>query len=118
FGGTSCAAPLWAAFTALVNQQRQSTQMSVLGFANPTLYAIAKTSEATNYHDITVGNNYFYQASVGYDNASGWGSFNGANLFASLTNSSPAVPTVSITSPTNGSTVRGTITITATATDS
>lgn len=118
YGGTSCAAPLWAAFTALVNQQRLSTQMPVLGFANPPLYALAKTSEATDYHDITVGNNYFYQASVGYDNASGWGSFNGANLFAGLTNSSPVVPTVNITSPINQSTVGGTITITATATDS
>lgn len=118
YGGTSCAAPLWAAFTALVNQQRLSTQMSALGFANPSLYAMAKTSEATDYHDITVGNNYFYQATVGYDNASGWGSFNGANLFASLTNSSPIVPTVSITSPANGSSVGGTITIRATATDS
>ena len=90
FGGTSCAAPLWAAFTALVNQQRQASQMPVLGFANPPLYAIGTTatSQAVDYHDITMGNNLFYQAGPGYDNASGWGSFNGANLFAGLTQSS------------------------------
>lgn len=118
YGGTSCAAPLWAAFTALVNQQRMSTQMSALGFANPVLYSIAKAAEAANFHDITLGNNYFYKASSGYDNASGWGTFNGANLFASLTNSSTPGPTVSITSPANGSSVSGTITIAANATDS
>ena len=87
YGGTSCAAPLWAAFTALVNQQRQAAQMSVLGFANPPLYAIGTTAalQTVDYHDITTGNNLFYQAGPGYDNASGWGSFNGANLFAGLT---------------------------------
>jgi hypothetical protein len=35
-----------------------------------------------------MGNNLYYPAGKGYDNASGWGSFNGANLFESLTNSS------------------------------
>ena len=36
-GGTSAAAPLWAAFTALVNQQRGLNGLTTtLGFANPT----------------------------------------------------------------------------------
>jgi kumamolisin len=117
YGGTSCAAPLWAAFTALVNEQRQSAQMPTLGFANPTLYSIASVSEATDYHDITSGNNLYYQAGPGYDNATGWGTFNGGNLFASLTQTSPDVPSVNITSPTNGSTVSGILTIAATASD-
>ncbi len=117
YGGTSCAAPLWAGFTALVNQQRQAAQMSTLGFANPSLYTLAASQETTDYHDITMGNNLFYQAGTGYDNATGWGSFNGSNLFASLTHSSTDTPTVSITSPTNGATVSGTITITANASD-
>jgi kumamolisin len=119
YGGTSCAAPLWAAFTALVNEQRQAAAMSVLGFANPPLYTIGTTaaSQTLDYHDITVGNNLFYQAGPGYDNASGWGSFNGANLFASLTQSSTDIPSVSITSPANGATVSGTINITANASD-
>lgn len=119
YGGTSCAAPLWAAFTALVNQQRQAVQMSPLGFANPTLYALGKSqATATDYHDITTGNNYVYQAGPGYDNATGWGSYNGANLFASLTNSAPTAVSVNITSPSNGATVSGIINVTATATAS
>ena len=43
-----------------------------------------------NFNDVTNGNNLFYSAGKGYDNASGWGSFHGANLFASLTNGAPA----------------------------
>lgn len=87
FGGTSCAAPLWAAFTACVNQQLAANQQPSLGFANPKLYAIgAGGNYNADFHDITVGNNLYYNATMGYDNASGWGSFNGANLFASLIN--------------------------------
>ncbi len=86
YGGTSCAAPLWAAFTACVNQSLVNANQPVLGFANPRLYAIANgMSYAMDFHDVTTGNNLHYNAGVGYDNASGWGSFNGANLYASLT---------------------------------
>lgn len=93
YGGTSCAAPLWAAFTARVNQQRAANSLSPLGFANPPLYAIASgASYAADFHDVTTGNNLVYSAHVGYDNATGWGSFNGINLFDNLTNSSPTPP--------------------------
>jgi kumamolisin len=93
YGGTSCAAPLWAAFTACINQERVASQKPVLGFANPLLYAIGLGSSYTvNFHDITSGNNLNYSAGIGYDNASGWGSFNGANLFSSLTGSLPPPP--------------------------
>lgn len=89
YGGTSCAAPLWAAFTARVNQELESSQQPVLGFANPILYAIgASESALTDFHDIRSGNNLYYQAKKNYDNATGWGSFNGTNLFASLLNRS------------------------------
>jgi kumamolisin len=89
FGGTSCAAPLWAAFTARVNQERSANHLPSLGFANPVLYSIAagKTS-ATDFNDVKLGNNLYYRAKVSYDNATGWGSFNGANLFGTLTNPS------------------------------
>ena len=86
YGGTSCAAPLWAAFTARINQHRTAAQLPTLGFANPLLYAIGKGTEyTTDFHDVQTGNNYYFRAHKGYDNASGWGSFNGANLFKSLT---------------------------------
>ncbi|HSX38598.1 MAG TPA: protease pro-enzyme activation domain-containing protein [Chlamydiales bacterium] len=91
YGGTSCAAPLWAAFTACVNQELAAAQKPALGFANPKFYAIG-SGEAylADFHDVTTGNNLYYNALQGYDNASGWGSFNGANLYASLTQSTTA----------------------------
>ena len=84
-GGTSVASPIWAAFTALANQQRAKYGEQPLGFANPTIYQIAKV--AANYHvgfhDINDGtyNLYpLYATKTGYDNSTGWGSFNGAGL--------------------------------------
>lgn len=112
FGGTSCAAPLWAAFNARVNQQLVSSQKPVLGFVNPVLYQLGKSGTYTaDFHDVLVGNNLFYQAHTGYDNATGWGSFNGANLFAALTQSSPPppqqAPLLNITMTHTGSFSRG-----------
>ncbi len=89
YGGTSCAAPLWAAFTALVNEQRQSAGKAPLGQANPAVYSIAKVpaTYATDFHDIADGStNLYYPAVTGYDDATGWGSFNGAGLLSALTN--------------------------------
>ena len=44
-GGTSCAAPLWAAFTALVNQQAAASGQAPVGFLNPALYSIGQGDE-------------------------------------------------------------------------
>jgi kumamolisin len=87
FGGTSCAAPLWAAFTALVNEQRVSNGMTDLGFPNPSLYAVGKgSSYQSDFHDIADGStNGYYPAVTGFDDATGLGSFNGVNLFQDLT---------------------------------
>ena len=58
FGGTSCATPLWAGFTALVNQQAATNSLGPVGFLNPALYAIGQGANYTNcFHDITSGNN-------------------------------------------------------------
>ena len=86
YGGTSCAAPVWAGFTALVNQQRHVANQAPLGQANPAIYSIAKSSAyAADFYDIADGStNLFYPAVKGYDDATGWGSFNGANLLTSL----------------------------------
>jgi hypothetical protein len=79
-GGTSCAAPLWAGFTALVNQQAVSGGQPTVGFLNPALYAIGKgPSYDFDFHDIVTGNNFWpdspahYPAVIGYDLATGWG---------------------------------------------
>jgi subtilase family serine protease len=84
YGGTSFAAPMWAGYLALANQQAVSNGSPTLGFINPTLYDIgASSSYDTDFHDITSGSNG-YAATVGYDLASGWGSPNGANLINAL----------------------------------
>ena len=71
---------------ALVNQRRVAGGLPTLGFANPKLYAIGVSSRyASDFHDIADGSdNLYYQAVGGYDDATGWGSFNGANLLADL----------------------------------
>ena len=63
FGGTSSAAPLWAAMLADVNasatcQNNPATQNGV-GFLNPLLYSVASnpTAYAASFNDIKVGNN-------------------------------------------------------------
>jgi kumamolisin len=75
-GGTSAAAPLWAAMTCAVNQQRATAGKPLLGFANDALYQLAAGTAAV-FNDITSGDNGFYSAGPGYDNATGWGSFKG-----------------------------------------
>jgi kumamolisin len=94
FGGTSCAAPLWSAFTVLVNQNLVAQGKAVVGFANPQIYTIGKgTTYTSTFHDIADGsNNLFYPAVTGYDLATGWGSFNGANLLAAFTGGTVTPP--------------------------
>ena len=90
-GGTSAAAPMWAAMTALVNEKSLANGGFNLGFLNPLLYAIDKNAGGTHYssdfHDVTVGNNYLtadghneYPAGTDYDMATGLGSPNAASL--------------------------------------
>jgi uncharacterized repeat protein (TIGR01451 family) len=91
-GGTSCASPLWAGFTALVNQLAASSGNSPVGFINPALYAIAAGPNYNNcFHDIRTGNNEWSQspnlfaAGRGYDLCTGLGTPNGTNLIFALT---------------------------------
>jgi kumamolisin len=75
YGGTSFAAPMWAGFIALVNQQLASSSQLPIGFINPTIYNQNVTSSyATNFHDITSGTSGSYSAVTGYDLVTGWGS--------------------------------------------
>jgi uncharacterized repeat protein (TIGR01451 family) len=86
-GGTSAAAPLWAGFTALANQQAQLSGDPAIGFLNPAVYAIGKgPSYRAAFHDITTGDNtwsnspsQFYAVS-GYDLCTGWGTPATTNL--------------------------------------
>jgi subtilase family serine protease len=108
-GGTSASAPLWAAYTSLINQQRTANGLTTtLGFLNPLLYPLAASSSSYNadFHDITTGSNLFYQAGTGYDDATGLGSFVGAPLLAALS--------FNANQGTGSTTLTGTITDTST----
>ena len=75
YGGTSFAAPMWAGYIALVNQQLASESKLPIGFINPTIYAQNVTSAySTDFHDITSGTSGSYSAVTGYDLVTGWGS--------------------------------------------
>ncbi|MEO7022252.1 MAG: S53 family peptidase [Ktedonobacteraceae bacterium] len=73
-GGTSAAAPLWAGIASDTNAFLVSQGKSVLGNVNAELYTLFNTTQSfTAYHDITVGNNLSFNATAGYDLASGIG---------------------------------------------
>jgi subtilase family serine protease len=85
YGGTSFAAPRWAGFLALVNQQAVAKGKSTLGFINPAIYSIgAGAAYHDDFHDITSGSNGKYSAEPGYDLVTGWGSPNGTGLINAL----------------------------------
>lgn len=85
YGGTSFAAPMWAGYLALANQQLATNGQSPVGFINPTIYAQNVTSSyAADFHDITSGTSGSYSAVTGYDLVTGWGSPN-AGLISALT---------------------------------
>lgn len=102
--GTSFAAPLWAGFTALANQQGASNGLPRLGFLDPLIYEIGQGSfYHAAFHDITVGNNTNsysptnFVATAGYDLCTGWGTPNGTNLINLL---APALTRVVLGAPT------------------
>ena len=104
-GGTSASAPLWAAFTALINEQRTANGLTTpIGFLNPLLYPLAVSSATygADFHDVLTGSNLFYQAGAGYDDATGLGSFLGAPLLAALS--------VNANAGTGTATISGTVT--------
>lgn len=91
--GTSYASPLWASFTALVNQQAASLGNPTVGCINFLIYPIAKAPlYSLAFHDVTTGNNeltpgaFGYNAVTGYDLCTGWGSPTGQQLINYLSN--------------------------------
>ncbi len=100
YAGTSFAAPRWAGFLALVNQQAVeagNAPMGGIGFMNPSVYRLAQGVNATSdFHDITSGNNdtsnqpTWFNAVAGFDLVTGWGSAAGQHLIDDL--AGPQVP--------------------------
>ena len=85
-GGTSVAAPLWAAVIALANQDAGRN----LGFIDPALYRIGRSTHYRQaFHDVTMGTSTAklptltitgYAAAPGWDPVTGWGSPNAQAL--------------------------------------
>ena len=75
-GGTSAAAPIWAAGTALVDQALLQHGKTTLGSV-PEFWSLANhPGKFHPYTDIVNGSNLFYPATRGWDYATGWGSPN------------------------------------------
>ena len=83
-GGTSAAAPLWAAIAAVLNAGRPAP----LGQPHAALYAASG-----DFHDVTQGDNKVgsigYSAGPGWDPCTGLGSPNGASLMTSFGSAKP-----------------------------
>jgi subtilase family serine protease len=129
-GGTSAAAPLWAALTALVNAT-PACRGRTIGFANPALYAIAGSAYAANFRDIVArspfgygtndefGEEGPYPVNTGYDMTTGLGSPILPALAASLCAIASPVYTVSVANPGNlRSTTKRPVAVQMTAADS
>ena len=56
-GGTSQAAPIWAALTVLMNQYLRRTAASRVGDLNPLLYRVAAGSKLPGFRDVNLGGN-------------------------------------------------------------
>ncbi len=114
-GGTSAGTPLLAGGVALADQALRKAGRSGLGFVNPLLYSIASSNTAlvapptaaSVFSDVTTGSNDLFgtrgkplgccTATPGYDDASGLGQVNVANLTAAARTLEPALATVSAT---------------------
>jgi subtilase family serine protease len=104
-GGTSAASPSFAGLMALVVQNLANRQ----GNANPVLYALASRQRAGGaavFHDTTVGDNSVpgqtgFNATAGYDQATGLGSVD-ASILVNHWSDGIATPAFQVT-PTAGS---------------
>jgi len=87
FGGTSAAAPLMAAYTAIANSSSLAGGGGRVGFANPFLYH--EFADPVMFHDIISGTNSIrggttFSARAGYDLATGMGSIDVGAMAAAL----------------------------------
>lgn len=79
-GGTSAAAPVFAAILNRINEERLEAGKNTVGFVNPTLYAHPEV-----FHDITKGSNpgcgtNGFKAGAGWDPVTGLGTPNYAAM--------------------------------------
>ena len=93
-GGTSAAAPQWAALVAIVDQGLALTGQGSLAGIQSAVYSVATSA----FHDVTSGSNG-YLATAGYDAVTGLGSPVAAKLVAGLVSAANGT-TVTIAAPT------------------
>jgi pseudomonalisin len=137
FAGTSAAAPDMAGIAALLNQRQGSAQ----GLINPNLYNLAATPSNGVFHDVTVatsgvancvvtmpsmcnnstagpttlaGGLSGYLVTAGYDEATGLGSVNVANLLTNWASTTVATTTTLAISPAPPVNAGTSVTLTAT----
>ena len=87
-GGTSLSSPQWGGLVAIADQIKGSN----LGLINPALYALAAnpSTYASDFYDVTTGNNTAdpsvpgYPATTGWDPVTGLGTPNAAQLLPDL----------------------------------
>ena len=139
-GGTSAATPSFAGILALVNQALATKNPSApvgLGNANPVLYALANnTASASAFHDVTMGSNivpcmqgtpscpttppyqFGYSCGPGYDEVTGLGTIDAANLVAAWQQLTPTSTDLAVneSGTTEGSALQLTATIASQAT--
>jgi hypothetical protein len=113
--GTSCSAPVMAAFVSLVNAARLAQKKSTIGWINPTLYAVGYNNTIgikniyndAQFNDVTSGINNCcsstnpltatccqagFTATKGWDPLTGWGSVN-YTQFAQIFDANNFIPT-------------------------
>ncbi|MFF7983335.1 protease pro-enzyme activation domain-containing protein [Streptomyces sp. NPDC007901] len=87
-GGTSGAAPTWAAAIVQANAGTTCQTNGRVGFLNNALYKAARSSYPANFWDVTSGDNSVYAtgypAAAGYDEVTGLGSPKEAGLTTAL----------------------------------
>jgi hypothetical protein len=121
FGGTSDAAPQWAALIAIADQGRALAGLGALDGATQTLPALYALP-ASDFHDITTGSSFgspVLSAGAGYDLVTGRGSPYANKVVADLAGQSSGQSAVHFTVSTPASAKAGTsFTFTVTAANS
>jgi kumamolisin len=82
YGGTSFAAPTFAAIVAVIDGKRKAEGKPRLGFLNSTLYLVPEVR--ATFRDITDGETDMYEAGPGWDYATGLGAPDAAALADAL----------------------------------
>jgi kumamolisin len=80
-GGTSAAAPIWAAGVALVNEGLIA-QIQKFAYSAKMFYMAAGRNQGLHpYYDVVRGDNLYYPATPGWDFSTGLGTPNLADFF-------------------------------------